>query len=66
MDKWIKILEIMKKYCNEFNEAYPFWAEHDIIGLNLNLEQIFEEDIKQLDELGVFYSDEYDSLIKFV
>lgn len=66
MDEWIEILGIMKKYCSEYNEAYPFWAEHDIIGLMLDWEEVSEEDLKRLDELGVFYSDEYNSLIKFV
>ena len=66
MDDWIEILEIMKKYQGQYNKDYPFWAEHDIVGLGLDWESVSEEDMKRLDELGVFYSDEYDSLIKFV
>lgn len=62
MDEWIEILEIMKKYCN----GYPFWAGHDVIGLNIDPTIILDEDMEILDKLGVFYSDDYDSLIKFV
>ena len=66
MDNWIKILEIMKKYRNGYNDEWPFWANHEIIGLNIDPAIISEEDMQILNELDVFYSDEYDSLIKFV
>lgn len=66
MDGWVEILEIMKKYRNDCNDKWPFWAEHDVIGLNIDSTIVSDEDMETLDELGVFYSDEYDSLIKFV
>lgn len=66
MDDWIEILNIMKKYCNGYNDDWPFWAEHEIIGLNVDWELVSDEDMKRLNELDVFFSAEYDSLIKFV
>lgn len=66
MDDWIEILEIMKKYRNDCNDEWPFWAEHDVIGLNIDPTIVSDEDMETLDELGVFFSAEYDSLIKFV
>ena len=56
----------MKKYRNGYNDEWPFWANHEIIGLNIDPAIISEEDMQILNELDVFYSDEYDSLIKFV
>ena len=66
MNEWIEILMIMENYPNLYNKDYPFWADHDVIGLNLDWEDVSEIDMYRLNELGVFYSDHYDSLIKFV
>ena len=61
-----KIIDILEKYLTEMQKQYPFWAEHDILGFNVNYEQISDEDLQALDDLGVFFSDEYHSLIMFV
>lgn len=60
----IQILEILQKY--HIDESYPFWAEHDVIGFDVNYEEISKEDLETLNELGCFYSDEYESLITYV
>lgn len=64
MEKLIKILQIMDKY------HAIIGAEHDIILFWSPLTdmdvQIQNEDVKQLKELGVFYSEEYDCLAYFV
>lgn len=62
--KIIEILEILQQY--NIDESYPFWAEHDVIGFYVNYEEISKEDLETLDELGCFYSDEYESLIMYV
>jgi len=62
--KIIDILNILAKY--EIDESYPIWAEHDIIGFYIDPTDISEEDMKKLDELGVFYNEEYESLTMFV
>jgi len=60
----IEILNLLRKY--DIPESYPLWAEHDVIGFNVDYEKISEEDMNILQELGCFLSDEYDSLIMFV
>jgi len=60
----IKILNLLQKY--NIPKSYPLWAEHDIIGFNVDYEKISEEDINTLQKLGCFLSEEYDSLIMFV
>lgn len=60
----IEILNLLRKY--DIPESYPLWAEHDVIGFNVDYEKISEEDINTLQELGCFLSEEYDSLIMFV
>ncbi len=60
------ILKILEKYFSEVQKQYPFWAEHDVIGFNVDYEIISKEDLEALDELGVFISDDYGSLIMFV
>lgn len=61
--KLITILSILSKY--GLDENYPLWAEHDIVGFR-GPSNISQADLATLDELGVFYSEEYDSLIMFV
>ena len=62
--KIIDILKILSKY--GINEAYPLWAEHDIIGFYIDPTVISSEDMKKLKELGVYYDREYCSLAMFV
>lgn len=59
----IKILNILSAY--GLDEKYPLWAEHDVIGFNVTPE-LPKEILDIMEEMGVFYSEEYDSLIKFV
>lgn len=62
--KIIDILKILSKY--GIDESYPLWAEHDIIGFYIDPEIISEEDMKALEELGVYYDEEYCGLAMFV
>ena len=62
--KIIDILNILSKY--NIDKSYPLWAEHDIIGFYIDPMDISKEDMRTLNELGVFYSDEYDGLIIYV
>lgn len=61
--KLIKILSILSAY--GLDENYPIWAEHDIIGFNVTPE-LPKEILDIIKKMGVFYSEEYDSLIMFV
>lgn len=60
--KMIQILNILEKYFTDSQKEYPFWAEHDIIGFNVDYEIISKEDLKILEKLSVFINDEYNSL----
>ena len=60
----IEILEILQKY--NIDESYPLWAEHDIIGFNIDWEKISKEDLESLTELNVHYDSEYDGLVIYV
>lgn len=59
----IEILNILKQYSIDYK--YPISAEHDVLIFNINPEIITQKDLNKLEELGVFYSDEYCALIKF-
>ena len=61
--KLIKILGILSAY--GLDEKYPLWAEHDMIGFNVS-PHLPQEILDILDKMGVFYSEEYNSLIMFV
>ena len=61
-----EILDILNKYQTQHQRDYPVWAEHDILGFNVDYEKISEEDKQTLEEYGVFYDVEYNSLIRFV
>lgn len=62
--KLIQMLEILQKY--HIDEDYPIWAEHDIIGFNVDYELISKEDLRVLEILGVHLDKDYNSLIMFV
>lgn len=49
----------------DYQKEYPFWTEHDILGFNIDPESIQKVHLEELEELGVFYDDNYDSLIMF-
>lgn len=63
--KIIMILKILEPYMTDYQKEYPFWTEHDILGFNVDKESIQKVHLEELKELGVFYDDEYDSLIMF-
>lgn len=62
--KLIEILKILAPYIRNWN--YPISAEHDIIIFNTYYDDIPKDVLETLNELGCFYSDEYDNLIMFV
>lgn len=62
--KIIDILNILIKY--KIDEYHPLWAEHDIIGFYIDPELISAEDMEALDKLGVYYDEEYCSLVMLV
>lgn len=63
MEQLLKILDILKKYpcAKDF-----LFAEHDVIGFNVDFEKISDIDIKKLSDLGVFFDYAYYSLVMYV
>lgn len=61
-------LDILEKGMSKDIIQCFLFAEHDVIGFGLGEEDVnlSPEEIKRLNELGVCYSDEYDSYIMFV
>lgn len=61
MNNLIESLQIFSKYFDA-DEKWPTNCEHDILILCVadDEEGITEEDVKRLDELGWFWSDEYE------
>jgi len=56
MKELIKALQIFAKYTET---SYPTHCEHDVLWImDVTLEQVSAEDIKTLDDLGFFWSDE--------
>ena len=60
----IEVLKILAAYICDWD--CPLSAEHDVIIFNTYYDDIPKDVLETLDELGCFYSDEYDSLIMFV
>ena len=60
------IFDILEKYLTDEQKRYPFWAEHDIIGFNVDYELISKEDLKVLEVLGIHLNKDYNSLVMFV
>jgi len=65
MEDLIEALQIFLKYANE--DYSPVNCSHDqlYVGCGINFEDVSEEDVKRLDELGFFWSDEDDGFISF-
>lgn len=63
--KFLKILDILIKYMDDTQKEYPFWTEHDVLGFLVDEQKISQDDLNKLEQLGVFYSSEYDSLIMY-
>ncbi len=56
MENLIKALKIFLKYSNS---EYPTHCEHDELSIaDIEKEQVCDDDIKELDKLGFFWSDE--------
>jgi len=63
MDDLIKALQIFLKYKNP---KWPTNCSHDVLSImELGRDEVSEDDIKTLDSLGFFWSDEYDCFISF-
>ena len=67
MKKLLQILRIFQKYKNPKEEPYMwFFAEHDVIGFNIDPEAVSEKDKRKLEELDVYYDEEYCAFIIYV
>jgi len=64
MEDLIKALQIFLKYNNTH---YPTCCVHDMLLIDgsIQLEDVSEEDKKELDDLGFFFSDEFDCFGSF-
>jgi hypothetical protein len=62
LDKWIRIFEIFKKY--EDLDDFKIVGQHDVIHLVIDEDRVFNEDIEELEKLGVWigeYGFQYDT-----
>ena len=55
MEDLIKALQILLKYDNP---THPTHCEHDILNVDISADNVSEEDIKKLDDLGFFVDEE--------
>ncbi len=63
MENLIKALQIFLKYKNVDN---PTNCSHDVLCImDISQEEVSAEDIKTLDELGFFWSEEYECFASF-
>lgn len=63
MEDLIKALQIFLKYGNT---EYPTSCSHDQLAImDIEKDQVSEEDVKTLDELGFFWSEGEDCFISF-
>ena len=61
MEKLIKALQIFLKYKNE---SYPTHCEHDVLYIVwITQEEVSNEDKAELEELGFYWSDGYESWV---
>jgi len=68
MKDLIEALTILDKYIHDpHHKKYPTHCEHDtlMVARVNNESSVTEEDKARLDELGFFYSDEYDCYISY-
>ena len=65
MKDLIEALQILLKYAND--DRCPTHCEHDqlYIGCGIEQDMVSKEDIKKLDEHGIFWSDEDEGFISF-
>lgn len=58
MDKLIEALQIFLKYQNP---PFPTHCEHDVMMVvGISKDEVSKQDVKRLDKLGFFWSNEYD------
>ena len=62
MKDLIKALTILLKYGNP---KWPTHCEHDVLRIMINPYQVSDEDIKTLDDLGVFIDDKGECFMSF-
>lgn len=62
MEDLIKALQILLKYGNPKS---PTHCEHDILNVDISADGVSEKDIKELDELGFFIDDDYNTFSSF-
>ena len=62
MDDLIEALQILRKYGNPRN---PTSCMHDEINVDIENEDVSIEDVKRLDELGFFKSEEFGGFSSF-
>ena len=55
MDDLIQALQILRKYGNP---EYPTHCEHDVLYVFISPDDVSEQDLKTLDDLGFFPSDD--------
>lgn len=62
MEDLIKALQILSKYTND---KHPTNCSHDLFFVNVDPELVSEDDIKTLDDLGFFVSEEFEGFCSF-
>ena len=63
MEDLIKALQIMNKYSQE---KWPTWCEHDVLHVTgVDINEVSEEDLKQLEGLGFSWDDEFEDFYSF-
>lgn len=62
MDELIEALQIFKKYTNE---KYPCWCAHDEFHICVEPEEVSDEDIEKLEELGFEPDEETNDFCSF-
>lgn len=66
MDELIEALNIVRPYMTESQVRFPTGCEHDVLWLNVEVEDISEYDLERLEGLSFFPSEEFaGSLISF-
>ena len=65
MKDLIEVLKILLEYAND--DRRPTHCEHDTLYIcsGIQKEQVSEADIARLDELGVFWDEEFDCFMSF-
>lgn len=63
MDDLIEALAILRKYNNS---RFPTACEHDIMYfVNIDYNDVSEDDVNRLDELGIFWGEEEEVFMSF-